>query len=89
MASQEKEMSKFRITPLNIGAAVLLTWMLWRVLEESYTWSWIGFMLLLLIAVVVADQFFRIMLKSLRRVWLIEGFFVILVVIVVWVIRLW
>lgn len=82
-------MSKFRITPLNIGAAALLTWMLWRVLEESYTWSWIGFMFLLLIAVVVADQFFRIMLKSLRRVWLIEGFFVILVVIVVWVIRLW
>lgn len=82
-------MSKLRITPLNILAAGLLTWMLWSVLEDNYTLGWVGLVLLLLVAVVVADQFFRIMLKSLKRVWLIEGFFVILVVIVVWVIRLW
>lgn len=82
-------MSKLRITPLNILASGLLTWVLWSVLEDNYTLGWVGLVLLLLVAVVVADQFFRIMLKSLKRVWLIEGFFVILVVIVVWVIRLW
>lgn len=82
-------MSKLRITPLNIVSAALLTWMLWSVLDDNYTLAWVGLMFLLLVAIIVADQFFRIMLKSLKRVWLIEGFFVILVVIVVWVIRLW
>lgn len=82
-------MSKLRITPLNIVSAALLTWMLWSVLDDNYTLAWLGLMFLLLVAIIVADQFFRIMLKSLKRVWLIEGFFVILVVIVVWVIRLW
>ncbi len=82
-------MSKLRITPLNIVSAALLTWMLWSVLDDNYTLAWVGLMFLLLVAIIVADQFFRIMLKSLKRVWLIEGFFVILVVIVVWVIRVW
>lgn len=82
-------MSKLRITPLNIVAAGLLTWLVWRILDSDYTLGWIGLMLLLVVAVVVADQFFRIMLKKLGRVWLIEGFFVILVCIALWIIRVW
>lgn len=86
---KEETMSKLRITPLNIVAAGLLTWVLWRVLEDDFTLGWVGLSLLLVVAVVVADQFFRAMLKTLKRVWLVEGFFVILVFIAIWMIRLW
>ncbi len=86
---KKEAMSKFRITPLNFVSAGLLTWLLWRILADDYTLGWVGLMLLLVVAVVIADQFFRIMLKTLGRVWLIEGFFVILVCIVLWIIRVW
>lgn len=82
-------MSKLRITPLNIVSALLLTWLLWWIWEDDYTIAAIGWILLLLLAVVLTDQFFRLMLRSLKRVWMVEGVFVVLVVVVIWVIRVW
>lgn len=82
-------MSKLRITPLNIASALILTWLLWQVLYSDLGFGGIGWILLLLVAVVFADQFFRVTLKSLKRVWLAQGIFLLFVVLALLVIRVW
>lgn len=82
-------MKALRITPLNIASALLAAGLIWRMLDSKLSLGTIGWFLLLLLVLVVADQFFRLMLRSLKRIWLVEGIFVLLVVVVIWVIRLW
>ena len=82
-------MKQVRITPLNIASALLLTWLLWQILDDEVGIGAIGWFLLLLLVLVTADQFFRLMLRTLKRVWIAEGIFVVLVVLVIWVIRVW
>ena len=82
-------MKQVRITPLNIASELLLTWMLWQILDDEVGIGDIGWFLLLLLVLVTADQFFRLMLRTLKRVWIAEGIFVVLVALVIWVIRVW
>lgn len=82
-------MKQLRVTPLNIASAGLLTWMLWKILNDDYKWSVLIWMLLLLVFVIVGDQFFRVMLKSLKRIWIVEGIFVIFVVLTIWLLQVW
>jgi len=78
-----------RITPLNIASALLLTAMLWQLLTDENRFAGIGWFLLLLLVLVVADQFFRLLLRGMRRIWIAEAGFIILVVVVIWIIRIW
>lgn len=49
----------------------------------------IGGIFLLLLVMVIADQFFRAVLRSVQRVWIGEGVFVALVALVLWVLKGW
>lgn len=82
-------MRQLRITPLNIAAALLVTWLLWQVIADEIGVGAIGWFLLLLLVLVAADQFFRLLLRKLKRVWMAEGVFLVLVVVLIWVIRVW
>ncbi len=82
-------MKQLRITPLNIASALLLTWLLWQIIIDEAGIGTIGWFLLLLLVLVVADQFFRLMLRGLKRVWIAEGIFVVFVVLVTWILKLW
>ncbi len=82
-------MKRLRVTPLNIASALVLAGLLWQVMDNAIGMGRIGWFLLLLLVMVVADQFFRFMLGSLKRVWIAEGAFLIFVVLAVWLLRLW
>lgn len=79
-------MRSVRFTPLNIVVAGLLAYMGLQVLEQALgLWEILG-LVLLIVVLVISDQFFRVMLKKLSRVWLIEGVFVVLAFIAIWLI---
>jgi len=81
-------MKKLRVTPLNIATAALLAALLWQVIDDAAEMATIGWFLLLLLIMVVADQFFRFMLRSLKRVWIAEGIFLVFAVLGLWLLRL-
>lgn len=78
-----------RITPLNIAAGLLLTWTLWQLIAGDSGVAGIGWFLLFLLLIVVADQFFRLMLGRLKRVWIAEAIFIVMVAVVIWIIQIW
>lgn len=82
-------MRKMRITPLNITAALLMTGMLWLVITDGADFSTIGWFLLFLLVIVLADQFFRLLLRRLKQIWIAESIFVGIVGLVIWTIRVW
>ncbi|WP_345231802.1 hypothetical protein [Olivibacter ginsenosidimutans] len=81
-------MRNLRITPLNIVCAVWLAWLFGQVLLSSLEWK-VGLMSFLLVMVmVVADQFFRFFFRTMKRVWLTEIGFVAFTLLIIWVIGL-
>lgn len=78
-----------RITPINIILAGLLTWIVWQIIEGEVSVAGTLWLLLLFVVLAAADQIFRILLKSIRKIWLIEGTFILLVIAVLWIIRSW
>ncbi|SEK31337.1 hypothetical protein [Parapedobacter koreensis] len=82
-------MRSLRITPLNIASALLMTWLLWQLVAGEIGMGTIGWFLLLLLILVAADQFFRLMLRSIKRVWMAESVFVVFVVLAIWIMNVW
>ncbi len=82
-------MKKLRITPLNIASALLMTWLLWQVIASKVGISTVGWIFLLLLVLVITDQFFRLLLRSLKRVWIVEGIFVVFVALAIWILNVW
>jgi len=82
-------MKKLRITPLNIASAVLVTWLLWRMIAGEIGGISVTWIFVLLLVLVAADQFFRILLRNLKRVWIAEGIFVVFVVLAIWILNVW
>ncbi len=82
-------MKRLRITPLNIASACLLTWVLWQLIDDNMGMGTVAWFLLLLLVLVVADQFFRVMLHNLKRVWMAEGVFVVFVALAIWILNVW
>ncbi|HWK99634.1 MAG TPA: hypothetical protein VNQ55_06795 [Parapedobacter sp.] len=82
-------MKRLRVTPLNIASALVLAALLWQVMDHALGMGTIGWFLLLLLVMVVADQIFRLMLRSLKRVWIAEAVFLVFVVLGLWLLRLW
>lgn len=83
-------MKRLRITPLNIVSSALITWLVWQLLRSQITFFYQGLLLLFLFVIlVVADQYFRISVRSLKRIWLIQGLFIIIVLVAIWMIAFW
>lgn len=73
-----------RFTPLNLAVAGLLVYLGLKWMDGNLgVWLALGLFVLMLI-LIFTDQFFRVLLKKLSRVWLIEGVFVVLAVIAIW-----
>lgn len=82
-------MSKLRITPLSMVLAGLLTWILWEFWEGEFRWGQMLYVLLLFIILVGADQAARVIVRDMRRIWIIELVFLVAVAIVAWIVKLW
>lgn len=82
-------MKSLRITPINVVLAALLTWVVWQIIDDKLLLSRILWLLLLFIVLVVADQIFRVLIKNISKIWLIEGVFIVLVVAVLWILSSW
>jgi hypothetical protein len=80
-------MSIMRVTPLNIGCALLLAWIMWEILFNSVNWKTTLLSIILLLVLVIADQVFRFFFKTIKRIWLIELGFVVFTLLVIWIIR--
>jgi hypothetical protein len=80
-------MKSLKVTPLILVAALIMSWIALQLFEGQWVGSRIGLLMLLLVSVWVADQVFRIFLKSMKQIWLIEGLFVLLVALIIWIIR--
>ena len=81
-------MKRLRVTPLNIASALVLAGLLWQIIGNAAGMGTIGWFFLLLLVMVIADQFFRLMLRNLKRVWIAEGIFLVFVVLAVWLLKL-
>lgn len=82
-------MKHVRITPISLVLAGLLTWVLWEFWEGGYRWGEMLYVLLLFIILVGADQVARVIVRDMRRVWVIELVFLVAVVLVAWIVKLW
>lgn len=80
-------MKAVRISLLNIVVAAILIWLGFGVLDETMGWSTAIYTLVLVTLLLLVDQFFRMMLGSLKRVWLVETIFILLSVLGVWIVR--
>ena len=80
-------MKTIKVTPLILVAALIMSWIALQMVEGQWVGSRIGLLVLLLVSVWVADQVFRIFLKSMKQIWLIESLFVLLVALIIWIIR--
>ena len=82
-------MKHVRITPISLVLAGLLTWVLWEFWEGGYRWGEMLYVFLLFIILVGADQVARVIVRDMRRVWVIELVFLVAVVLVAWIVKLW
>ncbi|WP_262249324.1 hypothetical protein [Parapedobacter soli] len=82
-------MKRLRVTPLNIASALVLAGLLWQIVDNAAGMGTIGWFFLLLLVMVIADQFFRLMLRNLKRVWIVESIFLVFMVLVIWILKLW
>lgn len=80
-------MKSVRISLLNVVAAAVLFWLGASLIDETITSSTVIWTLALIVLILVVDQFFRMMLGSLRRVWLVEAIFLILSLLSIWIVR--
>lgn len=82
-------MKRLRVTPLNIASALVLAGLLWQIVDNTVGMGTIGWFFLLLLVMVITDQFFRLMLRNLKRVWIVESIFLVFMVLVIWILKLW
>lgn len=69
-----------RITPLNIITAGLLIWLGFGLLEDTLGLSQALWVLLLVVLVFIGDQVFRMLLGSLKRIWIVQTIFIAITV---------
>ncbi|MGK9124865.1 hypothetical protein M1D52_12105 [Olivibacter sp. SA151] len=80
-------MKNLRLTPLNIVCALLAVWGVWSVIVDQLAWKRIALGILLIVILIIADQFFRLFFQRIRRIWLVEMGFVVFTILVIWLIE--
>ena len=79
-----------RLTPLNIVSALLLTSVAYlQINADSSGWRLLGSVPLLVLAILsfISDLLFRRFLVNLKRIWIIEGVFIIFVLLLIIIIQ--
>ena len=79
-----------RVTPLNIITAALLIWLGYGLLDDTIGFSGVLWIILLIVLVFIGDQVFRMLLGSLRRIWIVQMIFIAITVAVafaIWYIK--
>ncbi len=77
-----------KLTPLNIALASVLVWTLSENKETDeplFSWYWL---LLLVVVLALVDLLFRMWFKNLKRLWIVQCVFLVLVGIIVVLIKL-
>ena len=81
-------MKKFRITPLNIVAALALIFLVTtffkdqpNTLKVDFSWFYTIIIIGLIVVSFITDMIFRFIFKDLKRIWFVELFFISLTVI--------
>lgn len=78
-------MRRLRITPLNIGCALLLAWIfLEAFITTPLSWKAWSLKIVLLLVLVISDQFFRFFFRSMKRIWLTEIGFILFTLLIIW-----
>jgi len=79
-----------RITPLLIILALIFSLTLVGLIDGSVVFLYKGLIYLVLCLILwLSDQFFRYFIKSLKRLWIIETLFILIVVLFLWILGLW
>lgn len=79
-----------RVTPLNIVTSLILIWLGFNIIDDTWSWNKIILGLVTLVISLVADQLIRVAVGSLNRIWLVQMLFIAITVIaafVIWYIR--
>lgn len=79
-----------RITPLNIVTSLILIWIGFGLIDDTWTWNSIILGVVMIAICVVADQFSRVAIGGLKRIWLVQMLFIVVTVIaafVIWYIK--
>lgn len=61
-----------RVTPLNILTAFILIFLGLRLIDRTLTGAHAGWMLLAVVICLVADQYSRVALVTLRKIWMAQ-----------------
>ncbi|MBB5439427.1 asparagine N-glycosylation enzyme membrane subunit Stt3 [Pedobacter sp. AK017] len=95
---QKEKNVKLRLTPLNIVSAVFLVIAVWLLLEEKkprgtamyidISGILVGFSFLIAIICFVSDQIFRKFVPELKKIWILECFFVVITILLIVVIKI-
>ncbi len=85
---------KFRVTPLNIVAAVAAFFAIYYLLTLKSTYPnvnpkgfFIWILFLLVLVTFVTDLIFRFMLKTLKKIWIVELIFIFIAVILMLILQ--
>lgn len=81
-------MKNVRITPISLVLAGLLTWVLWELLKGPFRIGLL-YVSILFVILVAVDQAARVLIRDMRRVWLIEVVFLSAVILVAWIVKIW
>lgn len=80
-------MRNLKITPLILAIGGLLAWFFWQVWFADFDWSKGFYVLLLFLILVAADQYCRVLYRDIRRLWLIEAVFLVIVFVIAWMLN--
>ncbi len=69
-----------RVTPLNILTAALLIWLGFGLLDGTLEMSQALWVLLLVVIIFIGDQVFRMLLGSLKKIWIVQMIFIAITV---------
>ncbi len=79
---------KFRLTPINISIACLLTWYIAEWGQERQTVSF-GWLILLIVVCIAVDVLFRVAIKENQKLWFMQIGFILMVSILSVLIKLY
>lgn len=77
-----------KLTPLNIVLACVLVWFLSKInLEGEQLFSW-GWMIVFVVLLAALDLIFRLLFREVRRLWIMQIAFILVVSILMVLIRM-
>lgn len=95
---QKEKNVRLRLTPLNIVSAVFLVIAIYLLLEKkqprgtamyiNLSGMLVGFSFLIAIVCFISDQIFRKFVPELKKIWILECFFVAITLLLIFIIKI-